>query len=314
MDPEPAKAQTRGRRRPKKQDFQGAIEDSTFLETLWSGLSHDRYATDFDSLIAEVERLFRQDEDKPAELFPAYRTGIVTWLADKPPAQPSKLFDSTLRNWLAADQFLWIHDPPTIVDWRVYINAVPQHAAEIARKVSDSITDSNLDVGLKMGSYAITASARDTIVCYIRSPKDRDALTAELIAWLGQHDGFVNQRTVRYTLRLAPGVSYVKSPPLGDVWESLAAEWFRSDDSKDFRLGRFTKNRRFEAEAVNFIAHSDLIIEIIAKAWIDAGTKEQFINNVDTAFISLGLNTATGEIAPKARIIGSLVNRMFPRT
>jgi hypothetical protein len=74
------------------------------------------------------------------------------------------------------------------------------------------------------------------------------------------------------------------------------------------RVGR----QEFNADATNWIAHTDLIVDLIVAAMVAARNKPNFAALVDKALNDdARLDTNTGALDPQPAIIGALTHRFF---
>lgn len=319
MHPQPP-PQSRPRRTVRKArrvnpDLKGLQEERELFNRLWLLKSKTKNTWDVDRVRDEIDRIFREDEDKTLAANNRHERLIVeTWaqpfgtrplLAEKNSANVHEV--ERIRDQV--ERYLWIIKNPGTVKWRMYVNAVPQHAADLALHIADLIRSSGLNAGVKMGSYPILSTGRDAIVCYLERDADLDAMKTELQAWLVKNDSFVSERCVRFSKRVDKGLSYTMDPPVGLPWVDLALEWEETDAGKKWR--EQNTDMRVNPDGAMF-SFSQLIVEILFSCLLRATTlKELFDFATEEITVNAGLDESMGRLDLQAAIIGCLTPQLY---
>lgn len=323
MQPQPpARSQTRTRAVRKAHhvipDPVSLADEKDLLIRVWALKKRTETGWEIGSVHDEIDRIFREDEDKSAAAAREHERLIVeTWAR---PFGTRALVDVNSSSGIhevarirdQAERYLWLVGAPAQVKWRVYVNAVPQHAAEVAVHIAELIRSAPLQAGIKMGSYPILATGRDSIACYVRTDEDLAAMLADLRGWLLKNESFVSRRCVRFSTRLDKGLSYTMDPPVGLPWVDLALAWEESDAGKEWRAQNPDRQLRHEGAQFSF---SELIVEILFSCLLRASSPIEFTDLfTQEVMVNAGLDGTTGEMKLLPAIVGCLTNRLYERT
>jgi hypothetical protein len=121
---------------------------------------------------------------------------------------------------------------------------------------------------------------------------------------------------VRFTVRVAPGLSHVQDPQnMDQAWTALAAAWLtqQQGDRPQATETLAAEGRTFGEDGCYAMSWSTLVSELITRAYRITGSPEEFVAAVSRGLRDIGFDDTTGAVAaPSAQGLPWLLDRFFP--
>lgn len=267
-------------------------------------------SADAASIFALVDRRYRE-VIKPAFPIDGYRQALKQVLLDCPGLAQIDVPD-TIDNKLDTIGYLMFRPSPVGVIWRIYVDTTVEHGPHVLRHVL--LTS---PVHCKIGRHPVVSEGRDALVLYPTTPGERDQALATLSTYIQAHPTHVLDQPVRFTVSTAPGLSHVQDPQnMAAAWATEADTWLRHLAGNGSATEAIeAQNRTFCDERSYAMSWSELVSELIARAYRTTTSVETFIDAVSQGLRDIGFDHTTGAIAaPTQHGLYWLLDRFFPPT
>ncbi|MGD9530477.1 MAG: T3SS effector HopA1 family protein [Pseudonocardia sp.] len=298
--------------------------DRQFLTDLWTELRLRPRTADVNAeVLTLVDTRFRASDVKNAHATPQVYLATLQNLVRGPGAQwnLSMQSQSAVGTWVAGactsgHDYLVCKPWTGAVVWRVYVNTTADHAPAVFGALCTGIVNGNIPAFGKLGSFDIVRTGRDAVVAYAGSVAARDTIVALLQAYVHNNPGHVVNEIVRFTVQRAPGVSVAGDPTaMMQAWMTAANAWLGEETYRSNIADWEAQHGRSVGpdEGPYHLSFSELVTTVIARAWRVTPADGNFLSAVAVAFGDIGLDLATGALAPPTEIgVAWLQDRFFP--
>ena len=162
----------------------------------------------------------------------------------------------------------------------------------------------NSTVHCKLGSHKIVSGGRDALVAYPVATADADQVIGVLSTYITANPTHVVDQPVRFTVRVAPGLSHVQDPQnMESAWQALGEGLTQQE-----LVGRTLGERWCYA-----MSWSTMVSELITRAYRTTASPETFVAGVSRGLHDIGFDHRTGAVAaPTLTGLPWVLDRFFP--